>query len=65
MQNSNSKLNPIDTYIKIVALSILLVASFLIVKPFMLIIVWSILVAVALYPMYDKVIKLFKGKKLT
>jgi len=29
----------------------------------MLIIVWSILVAVALFPMYDKVIKLFKGKK--
>jgi len=29
----------------------------------MLLIVWSIIVAVALYPLYDKVIKLFKGKK--
>ena len=63
MQSSNSIQPPIDTYIKIVALSILLVSCFLIVKPFMLIIVWSIIVAVALYPMYDKVIKLFKGKK--
>ena len=63
MKNSNSAQHPIDTYIKIIALSILLFSSFLIVKPFLLIIVWSILVAVALYPVYDKVIKLFKGKK--
>jgi len=54
---------PIDTYIRIVILSILLVASYFIVKPFLLIIIWSALVAVALYPYYDKVIKLFKGRK--
>ncbi len=63
MQSSNSIQQPIDTYIKIVALSILLVSCFFIIKPFMLLIVWSIIVAVALYPLYDKVIKLFKGKK--
>ena len=63
MQSSNSIQSPVDTYIKIVALSILLVSCFFIVKPFMLLIVWSIIVAVALYPIYDKVIKLFKGKK--
>lgn len=59
----NSSLNqPIDTYIKLIALSILLLLCFFIVKPFLLIIIWSILVAVALYPMYQKVINLFKGK---
>jgi len=63
MKNSNSNQNPIDTYIRIVAISILFVSSFLIVKPFLILIIWSVLVAVALYPMYDKVIKLFKGKK--
>jgi len=62
MKNSNSK-QVIDTYIKIVILSILLVWSFFIVKPFITIIIWSALVAVALYPFYLKVIKLFKGKK--
>ena len=51
MKNSNSMQQPIDTYIKIVALSILMVSCFFIVKPFMLIIIWSILVAVALFPM--------------
>lgn len=55
--------NPIDTYIRIIALTILLVASYSIVKPFLLIIIWSALVAVALYPFYIKVINLFKGKK--
>ena len=62
MKNSNSK-QVIDTYIKIVILSILLVWSFFIVKPFITIIIWSALVAVALFPFYSKVIKLFKGKK--
>ncbi len=55
--------NPVDTYIRIIALTILLVASYFIIKPFLLIIIWSALVAVAIYPYYDKVIKLFKGKK--
>lgn len=62
MKDSITK-KPIDIYIKIIALSILFVASYMIVKPFFLIIIWSVLVAVALYPYYDKVIKLFKGKK--
>lgn len=62
MKNSISK-KPIDVYIKIVILSILLIWSYLIVKPFITIIVWSALVGVALYPFYNKVIKLFKGKK--
>lgn len=63
MENSNTKQQPIDAYIKLVALSILMVSCFFIVKPFLLLIIWSILVAIALYPIYEKVIKLFKGKK--
>ncbi len=55
--------NPIDTFIKIVILSILLIWSFFIAKVFLLLIVWSIIVAVALYPLYIKIINLFKGKK--
>ena len=59
-QNSNQ---PIDTFIKVVVLAVLILASFSIAKPFILLIVWSIIVAVALYPFYQKVINLFKGKK--
>lgn len=63
MKNQILKENPIDIYIKIVILTVLLVASYFIVKPFLMIIIWSALVAVALYPFYTKVIDLFKGKK--
>ncbi|MCK5776313.1 MAG: AI-2E family transporter, partial [Bacteroidales bacterium] len=63
MKKTILKGNPIDTYIRIIALTILLAASYFIVKPFLLIIIWSALVAVALYPFYIKVIKFFKGKK--
>ena len=53
----------IDNYIKIVILSGLLVWSFSIVKPFILLMVWAIIVAVALYPIYQKLLNVFKGKK--
>lgn len=62
MKSVDSK-NPIDVYIKIVLLSLLLVWSFYIVRPFVTLIVWSIIVAVALYPFYQKILKLTKGKK--
>lgn len=62
MKNANTT-NPINTYINIVLLTLLLVWSFMIVKPFVTLIVWSIIVAVALYPMYQKLLKLTKGKK--
>ena len=62
MKNTNSK-SPIDVYIKIVLLSLLLMWSFYIVRPFVTLIVWSIIVAVALYPFYQKLLKITKGKK--
>ncbi|MEL4456310.1 AI-2E family transporter [Lutimonas vermicola] len=62
MKTNESK-NPIDVYIKIVLLSLLLVWSFYIVRPFVTLIVWSIIVAVALYPFYQKLMNLTKGKK--
>jgi predicted PurR-regulated permease PerM len=53
----------IDNFIKIVVLSAILYCSFNIIEPFILLMVWAIIVAVALYPMYQKVIGIFKGKK--
>ncbi len=55
--------NPIDVYIKIVLLSLLLVWSFYIIRPFVTLMVWAIIVAVALYPFYQKLLKLTKGKR--
>lgn len=58
---NNSK--TIDLYLQIVLLSLLLIWSFNIVRPFVTLIVWSIIVAVSLYPLYQKLLKVFKGKK--
>ena len=62
MKNSETK-KPIDLYIKIVLLSLLLIWSFYIVRPFVTLIVWSIILAVALHPFYKKLLKITKGKK--
>jgi len=53
----------IDNFIKIVVLSAILIWSFNIIKPFILLMVWAIIVAVALYPIYQKIIGIFNGKK--
>ena len=53
----------IDTFIKIAVLSILIIWSVFIIEPFVLLLMWSIIVAVALYPIYKKVTMLLKGKK--
>mgnify|MGYP002639550199 CR=1 FL=1 len=62
MSNIKSK-NAVNTYLKIVVLSLLIIWSFFIVKTFILLMVWSIIVAVALYPFYQKIIGVFNGKK--
>lgn len=53
----------IDTYIRIAVLSILIIWSFFIIKPFVLLLMWAIIVAVALFPLYKKFTNLLKGKK--
>ena len=62
MKTTNTK-NLIDSYINIVLLTLLLAWSFLIVEPFVTLIVWSIIVAVALYPIYKKLVGRAQGKK--
>ncbi len=44
-------------------LFIILSTSYLIFKPFMVPVVWGIIIAVALYPIFKKTTKLFKGRE--
>ena len=53
----------INSFIKICFLTILFVSSYLIIKPFLLLLIWSVIIAVSLYPFYEKLINFFKGKK--
>jgi len=60
---SNQASETISTYLKIVVLSVLVLLSFLIAKPFLLLILWSLVVAVALYPLYKKIVDKFPEKR--
>ncbi|GAB1309183.1 AI-2E family transporter [Urechidicola sp. KH5] len=53
----------INTFLKVAILSMLIIFSFMIAKPFLLLMIWAIIVAVALYPFYKKVLGWFNGKK--
>jgi predicted PurR-regulated permease PerM len=59
---SNSSNNTISIYIQILLLSLLLLWSFLIFQPFIVVVVWAIIIGVAFYPFFKKLRGLFKGK---
>lgn len=59
----NKPSSQIDIFIKIVLLSILILMSFTIIKPFVMLIIWSIIIAVSLYPFYQKITRKLSGKK--
>lgn len=53
----------IEATIRLVLIFLLLFVAFLIFKPFLLLMVWSIITAVALYPLFLQIKKLLRGKK--
>ncbi|MDX5325092.1 MAG: AI-2E family transporter [Bacteroidota bacterium] len=55
---------PIDTFLRITLIAILLVWCFLIARPFLVIIMWALIISVALQPLFDRISKRLKGKKL-
>ena len=52
----------IDGALRIGLIFLILMISFLIFKPFLLLIVWGIIIAVTFYPLHKKLTKLLKGK---
>jgi predicted PurR-regulated permease PerM len=54
----------VDTLIRLGVLFLLIGWCYDILQPFVLIIVWAIVIAVALSPVYETMVKFFKGKKI-
>mgnify|MGYP006154967647 FL=1 len=57
--------NAIDVAAKLFLIGILLVLSFNIIKPFVLPVVWAIIIAVAFNPMINKLTKMLGGRRKT
>ncbi|OQX57421.1 MAG: hypothetical protein B5M52_07540 [Helicobacteraceae bacterium 4484_230] len=53
----------IEIFTKLIAISIILVWAFLILKPFLMLIVWAIILAVAIFPLMKKLEKRFHLKR--
>nr|WP_315250929.1 AI-2E family transporter [uncultured Flavobacterium sp.] len=53
-----------DTIIRLGVLFLLLGWCYDILKPFVLIIVWAVVIAIAFSPVYERVVRLFKGRKV-
>ncbi len=55
--------NSIDVAAKLFLIGLLLVLSFNIIKPFVLPVVWAIIIAVAFNPMINKLTKMLGGRR--
>jgi predicted PurR-regulated permease PerM len=53
-----------DTLIRLGVLFLLIGWCYDILKPFILILIWAIVIAIAISPIYESVVRLFKGKKI-
>lgn len=63
MENNESYYNrAIYTTLRIGFIALLLIWSFLIVKPFILLILWAIIIAVTIYPLFDKLAAALGGR---
>lgn len=54
----------VDTLIRLGVLSLLLMWCLDILRPFILILVWAIVIAIAIYPIYTILVKVFRGRKI-
>lgn len=54
--------NVIDAFVKLVVLVLLMSSCFLIIRPFMMLVVWAIVIAVAVHPLFLKLRSLLGGK---
>jgi len=54
--------NSIETYVKTALVFLILIICFLIFKPFLVPIIWAMIIAIAFYPLHLKLTKLLKGK---
>ena len=67
METSNTNYNfekIVDILIRLGVLSLLLMWCFDILKPFVLILIWAVVIAIAIYPVHKFFLKVFKGKTI-
>jgi predicted PurR-regulated permease PerM len=54
----------VDTIIRLGVLAVLLMWCFDILKPFILILIWAVVIAIAIFPVYTFFVKIFRGRRI-
>jgi predicted PurR-regulated permease PerM len=63
MKNYKSSQLPIDVFLRILMISLLIGWCFLLARPFLVIIIWAVIISVAIYPIYNWLVKRLWGKR--
>ena len=60
--NQNSQANAINLSIRLLAIALLFYSCYLIIEPFITLVIWSVVLAVTLYPLHRRLAKILKGR---
>ena len=63
VSNASTEQKTIDLFIKLIMVALLITWSVMIVLPFAMTLLWGVILAITLYPLFKIVLKLAKGKK--
>jgi predicted PurR-regulated permease PerM len=63
MKPENASRLPIDIFLRILLISLLIAWCFMLARPFLVIIVWAVIISVAIYPTYAWLVKKLWGKR--
>jgi predicted PurR-regulated permease PerM len=61
--NASTEKKTIDLFIKLILVASLIAWSLMIVLPFVMPLLWGVILAISLYPLFKMLLNLFKGKK--
>ena len=64
MKGTQASQLPIDIYLRMLILSLLIAWCFFIARPFLVIMIWAIIIAVAVYPIHKRLINFLGGRRL-
>ncbi len=63
MKPENTSKLPIDIFLRILLISLLIAWCVMLAKPFLVIIIWAVIISVAIYPIYAWLVKKLWGKR--
>jgi len=63
-QNLNNNHKVIETVLTLILVFLVLAVCLMIISPFLLSILWAVIISIAVFPVYDRIVRKMKGRRI-